>query len=135
MTILFILLLKQGRSTVNECKGGEIMLSKEAHHGWGRRERFFLILTPEMANEANTITYIDLLRRAWFYFQLFHSKDLFNMLEVSIFQSSSYRNTDLLMLKYRQIMRQFSVTGRRWNTVIPYIFFSKYRNTRKKQEK
>ena len=47
------------------------------------------------------------------------------MLEIPVFQSSSYRNTDFLMLKYRKQEMKYRNTVR---------FFSKYRNTGQKKD-
>ena len=133
MTILFILLLKQGRQSVNECKGADFILSKarRPHH---RREKFcnfdlwnglkqnaIFRISSRNKTLLLTITYST---GPGFIFNIFHSKDLFIMLEIPIFKWSipKYRLFNVKIPKNQQIMREFPVTHRKWNTVMPYIF-------------
>ena len=59
------------------------------------------------------------------------------MLEIPIFQSSSYRNTDFLNVKiprYRQTMRKFPRPQHKMKNRNTVHFFSKYRNIGQKNE-
>ena len=65
----------------------------------------------------------------------FSLQRLFIMLGFQVFCNTKYRHFNDKKPKYRQrqTIRQFPVTDKRWSTVIPYIFFLKYRNTWQKK--
>lgn len=60
--VCFILLLKQGRQCITECKGAEFLLSKKAQPRLGPTGKF-VILTPEIArNEAFFWIFLEIIK-------------------------------------------------------------------------